>query len=230
MEMKRDPVAEEKIVGEMFSVLVQESGLKPTDAELFLHNRLEKVFEGRTDSPMIGRVFVDVDLAREKDKKLQHRVALAKQVQDVVNEELSYHLSPEGTLDLFARVLLVSDGSSGASRRFTTGVGTAKVTLAYCLLDRDAGQEVALASTVYHSKSCQGLDLDNYWELSSALVRSLASSAAQHIISQITFHLQQWKSHFKENHDLLEKIEAKLAQEENLNEDEYAFAARHNLL
>lgn len=226
-----DPVsAVKEYVEEVFSLLQEESGFKPVSEDAVLHNRLENLMDPQVCNPRIGAVHVDVELAREKDQKLPHRVELANQVRDVVEEKLLGQVTPGGRLSLYVRVLLVSDGTSGASRRFNSGVGSAKVTLAYCLLDNGNSQQVALANAVYHTKDCQGLDLDNYWELSSAVVRSLADQASQHIISQITFHLHQWKTHCKENQERLEKIEAKLAQEDNLDAAEYAFASEKNIL
>lgn len=235
MEGKRfDPTAlvagEKDCVEEMFALLQEESGIKPKNSDDVRHNRLDKLLDSDASNPKIGCVRVDVQLVRERDKKLPHRVELANQVSSLVSKRLLEHTFPGGKLQLFVRVLLVSDGSSSASRRFTSGVGDAKVTLAYCLLTDEATEEVALAATVYHTKDCRSFDLDNYWELSSAAVRSLADTAARHIISQITFHLQQWKAHFQENQELLKKIETKLAEEAYLEAEEYTFAAAKHIL
>ena len=224
------PVSTEDNVEEVvFSLLQEEEGLKPTkSSEVTIRNKLEEALGFEPRILKIGQAFVDVRLGREKDQKLPHRVELAKQVRDTVEEKLKEHITRDGSLRLHVRVLLVSDGASVASRRFTSGVGTAKVSLAYCLLTKE--QKVALANLVYQTETCQSLDLDNYWESSSAVVRSLARSATQKIIAQITLHLVQWKNHCKENHKRLEMIEAKLAREENLDADEYAFAAEKHIL
>jgi len=229
-----NPVSENDPVEEMFSLLQQDAGLKPTSPDVALRNMLEDALGFEPSNPKVGTVQVDIQLAREKDQKLPHRVELAKQVRDTVQEKMMEHTTKDGSLRLRVRVLLVSDGTSVASRRFTSGVGTAKLTLVYCLQQQQQQQQeegrVALANMVHETETCQALDLDNYWESSSAVVRSLARKAAQKIISQVTFHLVQWKAHCKENHERLEKIEAKLAREDHLSADEYAFALEKHIL
>ena len=218
---------------EMFALLLADLGLKPSHSEDTVRDMLENVLGYDDDTtkkhPHIGQVQVDVQLERERDQKLPHRVVLAQEVRATAEETLLPHIDPDGSLQLLVRVLLVSDGASVASRRFTSGVGTAKVTIAYCVVDNSSGA-VVLANTVYQTAACEGLDLQNYWESSSAVVRSLARQAAQHIVAQITFHLLQWETHRRENRERLERIEVKLAQEEELDADEYAFAAQKHLL
>jgi hypothetical protein len=175
------------------------------------------------------RVHVDIKLAREKDKTLPHRVHLAEEVQTIVREELETKFDAEekDALMLCVRVVLVSDGSS-SGRRYTSSVGTAKLTLAYCL--QSGGGEVAMANQLYATEDCTHADLESYWEYSSALVRTMARRLAGNIAEEVTAGIHDYKSHKQENEELVAKIKVKLAKEENLEPDEYTFAAERHIL
>jgi len=179
-------------------------------------------------------VHVDVGIARDKDQSLPHRVKLAEEVREIVENELQTKLNSKNQQEkpspllLSVRVVLLSDGSS-LGRRFTAGPGEAKLTLAYCLQSRSSGQ-VGMANQLYATEDCSSADLDSYWEYSSAVVRSMARKLANNIADEVTTGIADWMSHRKENEERLEKIKVKLANEENLQPDEYAFAAENHIL
>jgi hypothetical protein len=185
-----------------------------------------------TAADTIG-VHVDLGIARDKDQSLPHRVKLAKEVREIVENELQTQLKTSNDQDsslllLCVRIVLLSDGSS-LGRRFTAGPGEAKLTLAYCLQSRSSGQ-VGMANQLYATENCSSADLDSYWEYSSAVVRSMARKLAKNIAEEVTTGIADWKLHQKENEERLEKIKVKLAREENLQPDEYAFAAEKHIL
>jgi len=177
-------------------------------------------------------VYVDVGIARDKDQSLPHRVQLAEEVRVIVENELQTKLNDskkqQSPLLLCVRIVLLSDGSS-LGRRFTADRGQAKLTLAYCLQSCWSGK-VGMANQLYATEDCSTADLDNYWEYSSAVVRSMARTLASEIAEEVTDGITDWKAHHKENEERLEKIKVKLAGEENLSPDEYAFAAENHIL
>ena len=187
-------------------------------------------------------VYVDIKVARDKDQKLPHRVQLSEQVRDIVQEELQSKFgdsnssgSQEPKLLLCVRLVLLSDGSS-SGRRYTSAHGKAKLTLAYALQDVSTGQ-VGLANQLFmesqddnDGSTTVAVDLDNYWEYSSAVVRSMARQLAKDIGQEVSNELEAWKLQYKANQERLELIQAKLAQEEFLEPDEYAFASQQHVL
>ena len=179
---------------EMFQAL-QGDGLKsnkkPDIADLSEHDRVP---------PKEVAVYVDVRLEREKDRNLPHRVMLANQVRDTILTELQStfhggkkdHLSPDD-LVLCVRVLLVSDGSS-KGRRWTAahGVGSAKLTLAYCLQSNVTGK-VTAAHQLYATENCApGASDVCFREYSEAVLRTMARSMADEIKNEVGNEITQW--------------------------------------
>ena len=229
---KRDtPFCPSEYAEEIFALL-QEDGLKGESHNVTVTRttNMDKLLSNTTNEP-IG-VHVDVKLAREKDRMLSHRVQLAEEVRTIVQEELQTKLdgNENDSLILCVRVVLVSDGSSSGGRRFTSGVGTAKLTLAYCLQSGGSGGEVAMANQLYATKDCTHADIESYWEYSSALVRSMARKLAEDIAVEVMTGINEYKSHKQENEERMAIIKVKLANEENLDSDEYALAAEKHIL
>jgi hypothetical protein len=213
---------------EIFALL-REDGLKEASHEATL-TRTTNIYNLLVDVNKPIRVHVQVKLAREKDTMLPHRVQLAEEVQTIVREELETKFESQEEQDslmLCVRIVLVSDGSS-SGQRYTSSVGTAKLTIAYCL--QSVGGEVAMANQLYATEDCAHADLESYWEYSSALVRSMARRLAADIAEKVTAGILEYKSHKQENEDLMTSIKVKLANEENLEPDEYTFAAERRML
>lgn len=227
------PFCPSEYAEEIFALL-QEDGLKGEKSHNATVTRTTSMDKLSNDTNKPIGVHVDVKLAREKDRMLSHRVQLAEEVRSIVQEELQTKFDgntneQDNSLMLCVRVVLVSDGSS-SGRRFTSGVGTAKLTLAYCLQTGGTGGEVAMANQLYAIEDCTHADLESYWEYSSALVRSMARKLAEDIAVEVTTGINEYKSHKQENEELMAKIKVKLANEENLDSDEYALAAEKHLL
>ena len=146
------------------------------------------VFRGSKDSlfPKDMAVQVIVDIQRGKDMQLPHRKKLAEEVQETVKNELeSVFRGPKENSDatLVVTILLVSDGSSKGSR-WLTGVGRAKLTLAWLLVADQTGQ-VATGKQLYFTADCSPIASSEYeldhWGYTSAIVRSLARNASNQV-------------------------------------------------
>ena len=160
-------------------------GLKKT---VKLSSNNMDVFRGSNDSlfPKDMAVQVIMDIQREKDTQLPHRKKLAEEVQETVKNELeSVFRGGKETSDatLIVYILLLSDGSSKGSR-WLTGVGRAKLTVAWLLVADQTGQ-VATGKQLYLTADCSPIASSEYeldhWEYTSAIVRSLARSACHQV-------------------------------------------------
>ena len=157
-------------------------GLKKT-AKLSSTNM--DIFHGSKDRlfPKDMSVQVSMDV-REKDMQLPHRKKLAEEVQETVKTELESVFRGEkenSDATVAVRILLVSDGSSKGSR-WKTGLGKAKLTLAWFLVSDKTGV-VATGKQLYLTADCTpaaSSELD-HWEYASAMVRSLARSACHQV-------------------------------------------------
>ena len=158
-------------------------GLKKT-AKLSSTNM--DIFYGSNDRlfPKDMSVQVSMDGVREKDMELPHRKKLAEEVQETVKAELESVFRGEkenSDATVVVRILLVSDGSSKGSR-WKTGLGKAKLTLAFFLVSDKTGV-VATGKQLYLTADCTpaaSSELD-HWEYTSAMVRSLARSACHQV-------------------------------------------------
>ena len=158
-------------------------GLKKT-AKLSSTNM--DIFYGSNDRlfPKDMSVQVSMDGVREKDMELPHRKKLAEEVQETVKAELESVFRGEkenSDATVAVRILLVSDGSSKGSR-WKTGLGKAKLTLAFFLVSDKTGV-VATGKQLYLTADCTpaaSSELD-HWEYTSAMVRSLARSACHQV-------------------------------------------------
>ena len=146
------------------------------------------VFRGSKDSifPKDMEVRVIMDIQREKDMQLPHRKKLAEEVQETVKNELEsvFRGAKENSdATLVVTILLVSDGSSKGSR-WLTGVGRAKLTLAWLLVADQTGQ-VATGKQLYFTADCSPIASSEYeldhWGYTSAIVRSLARNASNQV-------------------------------------------------
>ena len=143
------------------------------------------IFDGLKDRlfPKDMSVQVSMDV-REKDMQLPHRKKLAEEVQETVKTELESVFRGEkenSDATVAVRILLVSDGSSKGSR-WKTGLGKAKLTLAWFLVSDKTGV-VATGKQLYLTADCTpaaSSELD-HWEYASAMVRSLARSACHQV-------------------------------------------------
>lgn len=160
-------------------------GLKKT---VKLSSNNMDVFRGSNDSifPKDMAVQVIMDIQREKDMQLPHRKKLAEEVQETVKNEMeSVFRGGKETSDatLIVYILLLSDGSSKGSR-WLTGVGRAKLTVAWLLVADQTGQ-VATGKQLYLTADCSPIASSEYeldhWEYTSAIVRSLARSACHQV-------------------------------------------------
>jgi hypothetical protein len=181
-------------------------------------------------------VRVDIQIARDKDQTLPHRVQLTQQVRDILEEEFltipwirKNSTTTTPLLLLCVRIVLLSDGSSKGARRYTTHTGTAKLTLAYCLQSVKSGR-VGFANQLYEKEDCTSADLDTYWEYSSAIVRSMARKMAKEIGNEVANRLDEITDHKAESDKQIAAIEVKLANEENLEPEEYNLASEKHLL
>lgn len=144
------------------------------------------IFYGSNDRlfPKDMSVQVSMDVRREKDMQLPHRKKLAEEVQETVKAELESVFRGEkenSDATVVVRILLVSDGSSKGSR-WKTGLGKAKLTLAFFLVSDKTGV-VATGKQLYLTADCTpaaSSELD-HWEYTSAMVRSLARSACHQV-------------------------------------------------
>ena len=156
-------------------------GLKKT-AKLPSTNMV--IFYGSKDRlfPKDMSVQVGIMDVREKDMQLPHRKKLAEEVQETVTTELEsvFRGSKENSdATVVVRVLLVSDGASKGSR-WKTGLGKAKLTLAWFLVS-DTGV-VATGKQLYLTADCTpAASSEMDWEYTSAMVRSLARSACHQV-------------------------------------------------
>ena len=149
--------------------------LSSTNMDIFCDDRL---------FPKDMSVQVSMDGVREKDMELPHRKKLAEEVQETVKAELESVFRGEkenSDATVVVRILLVSDGSSKGSR-WKTGLGKAKLTLAFFLVSDKTGV-VATGKQLYLTADCTpaaSSELD-HWEYTSAMVRSLARSACHQV-------------------------------------------------
>ena len=216
---------------EIFALLVDD-GIKNQNHNVVLERAgicLDHIDE-KQDTDIIG-IFVDIHVAREKDLKLPHRAQLCEEVRDIVETEMQtlFPSKPEAatpSMLLCVRVVLLSDGSSAGPHR--EDHGRAKLTLAYCLQDISSGK-VGMANQLYATEDCSQVT-DNYWEYSSAVVRSLARRLSHDIADEVTAGIQEWKSQAGATKERLNQIQVKLANEEFLDTEEYIFAAEHHAL
>ena len=157
-------------------------GLKKT-AKLSSTNM--DIFRGSNDRlfPKDMSVQVSMDV-RQKDMTFAHRKKLAEEVQETVKAELESVFRGEkenSDATVVVRIFLVSDGSSKGSR-WKTGLGKAKLTLAFFLVSDKTGV-VATGKQLYLTADCTpaaSSELD-HWEYTSAMVRSLARSACHQV-------------------------------------------------
>mmetsp|Transcript_2512 Transcript_2512/g.3672 ORF Transcript_2512/g.3672 Transcript_2512/m.3672 type:complete len:254 (+) Transcript_2512:705-1466(+) len=223
---------------DVFEIL-KASGLKKNKKA---ENLVVDIFDHTKLFPANIGLCVEANLARKKDRSLPHRVKLAGDVQETILTELQTAFPGglrSGTLDkkdndfegvICVEVLLVSDGSS-LGRRFSAknGVGTAKLTVAYCLQSAKSGK-VAAANQLHVREDCApGKDDISYWEYCSAVVRSMARKVAGDIAEEVTSDMVSWKMQKKEHEKLRNAVEIKLGNEDNLDDDEYRFAVENHM-
>eukprot|EP00562_Extubocellulus_spinifer_P032646 CAMPEP_0178727148 /NCGR_PEP_ID=MMETSP0699-20121125/27706_1 /TAXON_ID=265572 /ORGANISM="Extubocellulus spinifer, Strain CCMP396" /LENGTH=260 /DNA_ID=CAMNT_0020378837 /DNA_START=12 /DNA_END=794 /DNA_ORIENTATION=- len=199
------------------------------------------VFHGleNTIFPKDFAVNVTVQLQRDKDLELPHRLKLANEVRDTVAEELQsvFRGGQPGEKDdadatLVVRILLVSDGSSKGSR-WLGGVGSAKLTLAWFLVSNCSSGEVATGKQIYLTEdsspaASSGLD---HWEISSAIVRSMARNASTQIVEEVASEIVSWKQQqgegsMKEVHQEPAVTKEKEHEEHDVGEDKFSLLQR----
>lgn len=205
--------------------------LSPTNMNVF-HGLENNLF------PKDFAVKVTVQLQRDKDLELPHRLKLANEVRDTVAEELQsvFRGGQPGEEDdadatVVARVLLVSDGSSKGSR-WLGGVGSAKLTLAWFLVSNSSSGEVATGKQIYLTEdsspaASSGLD---HWEISSAIVRSMARNASTQIVEEVASEIISWKQQgegsMKEVNQEPAMTKEKAHEEHDVGEDKFSLLQR----